>query len=371
MEKLSEGKLLNWIRKVREGILFFLSSIEVKNIRGAYRYSYNADILPVAKGRHGLANTVFAIKIMQTIGAQRVLEEQEDNLSSFLLSFFNQRNFEIIDPSIRLLSLPKRFLSQFGENNLNYNKIKLAETRQSYAALLALNKVPINEYMLEYFSDEAVTRFFHSLNWKNPWGAGSYLSHLAFVMRLHNRSGKLSDKEFNKLSVLILNLLDTIQNEDGSWGINIGNLSINRKINGIMKVLLTLDILMPLQIKHIEDILTLVEKSLRTSCGACDNMNIIFVANRCARYLRIDKIREKLENICFQQLLNFKKHYYEKLKGFSFYVNRCNSLYFGAPIAFPKNVPDIHGTLLYLWGISLITEILGLKDEYGFKEPVT
>lgn len=371
MEELSESKLLNWVSKVREEILFFLSTMEIKNLPGAYRYSYNADIFPVTRGKHGLANTVFAVKIMQTIGAQEILENKKNVLTSFLLTFFNKRNFEITDPSIRLLSLPKRIISRFGNNALKYNEIRRAETRQSYAALLALNRVPLNKYMSTYFSDEAIAKFFRSLNWRNPWGAASQLSHLTFFMRLHNQLGNLSNVRFNELSTLVLQLLDTIQNKDGSWGINIGKLQINRKINGIMKVMLALDMLRPKEINRLDNILKLADESLKTSYGACDNMDIIFVYNRCARYLNFNSIKEKLEKVCFQQLTIFKKHYHENLKGFSFYINRCNTYYFGAPIAFPKNVPDIHGTLLYLWSISLILELLGLSDEYGFKEPIT
>ena len=33
--------------------------------------------------------------------------------------------------------------------------------------------------------------------------------------------------------------------------------------------------------------------------------------------------------------------------------------------------PDIHGTVLFLWGIAIISQILGIGEELGFKEFIT
>jgi len=35
------------------------------------------------------------------------------------------------------------------------------------------------------------------------------------------------------------------------------------------------------------------------------------------------------------------------------------------------NEPDIHGTVLLFWGIAIISDILGIEKELGFKEFVS
>ncbi len=55
-------------------------------------------------------------------------------------------------------------------------------------------------------------------------------------------------------------------------------------------------------------------------------------------------------------------------KGFSFHKEKANDVYYGARISRGIKEPDIHGTVLFLWGISIIVQILGIEAEFGFQE---
>ena len=63
--------------------------------------------------------------------------------------------------------------------------------------------------------------------------------------------------------------------------------------------------------------------------------------------------------------------YYEDKGGFSFLIGQTNTRYYGVKIAKGLNEPDIHGTIMFVWGISIIAQILGIESELGFKEHKT
>lgn len=77
-------------------------------------------------------------------------------------------------------------------------------------------------------------------------------------------------------------------------------------------------------------------------------------------------IREKILIMLIE-----KQFYFPKLGGFYFSKNRANRKYYGATINKGKNEPDIHGTLMFLWGISLISQTLRINDKLQFYEFIT
>ena len=52
--------------------------------------------------------------------------------------------------------------------------------------------------------------------------------------------------------------------------------------------------------------------------------------------------------------------------GFSYYINKSQVNYYGLKITKGKNIPDIHGTTLLLWALSMIYEIIG-SDKISWK----
>jgi len=50
--------------------------------------------------------------------------------------------------------------------------------------------------------------------------------------------------------------------------------------------------------------------------------------------------------------------------------HKTNIYYYGAKITRGLNEPDIHGTCMFLWGISIISQILEIDQELGFKEQI-
>ena len=105
--------------------------------------------------------------------------------------------------------------------------------------------------------------------------------------------------------------------------------------------------------------------------SACDNFNIVYVLKYCNELTKNEYRYSEIVDFIYTRLEIYKKYYFTKLGGFSFNINQSNSIYYGAIISQSKNEPDMHGTVMFLWGISLITQILNINDKLEFQEIIT
>lgn len=114
--------------------------------------------------------------------------------------------------------------------------------------------------------------------------------------------------------------------------------------------------------------LCLSEANLDQACNSLDSIYVIHYANKNTeksyRY-------EDIQDFCQKWLQVCKEHYFPDIGSFSFYKHRANQYYYGAKITKGLNEPDIHGTVLLFWGIAIISDILGIEKELGFKEFVS
>ena len=58
-------------------------------------------------------------------------------------------------------------------------------------------------------------------------------------------------------------------------------------------------------------------------------------------------------------LEDIEKHYFQEFGGFSYYLNKSQTHYYGIKITDGIKEPDIHGTTLLVWSLSMIFEVLG------------
>ena len=78
----------------------------------------------------------------------------------------------------------------------------------------------------------------------------------------------------------------------------------------------------------------------------------------------------EIQNFAKNRLEIYRKYYFPEIGGFSFLPQKANVHYYEAKLTKGKNEPDIHGTVMFLWGISIISQILGIDKELGFKEQI-
>ncbi len=355
-----------WLHTLRPNILRFLSKLRHPECPGFYSYSLSGDIFDPRATRWGLGNTVFAAKIYYMLDAIKDIKDSRD-MADFTMSFQNESG-EIYDPLIERQSHFRRLLhslKSFDFNNISNHQTRRAETRQAFAALMSLNEKPLRPYELIPGTKEDIREYILGLDWKKPWSASSHISHLIFFLR-NNFKPKNQDAA-EELIDYVLSVVEGFRQKDGTWYMPGGAISLEEKINGAMKIMLAYDTAKK-DFSEPEKLIDLLLLSLNNR-HACDNFNIVCVAYYCS--IKTDYKKGQIKDFCIERLNSYRQYYWPEYGGFSFNKGFANKIYYGATITKGLPEPDIHGTMLYLWGIVLISRILKLNNELNFKAPIT
>ncbi|MBD3344919.1 MAG: hypothetical protein GF401_07645 [Chitinivibrionales bacterium] len=275
---------------------------------------------------------------------------------------FQKRNGLFKDELLSLTSLPLRitgFLRHPDLQALSGAAILLAETRQAIATLELFGEMPKYTYARVPNNKTEVQKFIDRLDWSRPWGAGSHFSHLLFFLK---RSLFTNKEELINAAIEIVN---NLRNHDGFW--YRGYTDEAQKINGAMKIITGLKAADRLSFSDGEQMVDLCLNAINNR-NACDNFNIVYVLKyaweQSGKVYRTDDIQRFMR----KRLQMCREYYYPQSGGFSFRKGKTNCIYYNSPVARAKYEPDIHGTVMFLWGISIIAIVLGLENKLGFRE---
>lgn len=364
-----ENENIDWIFKLRSKVPAFLDKLKSNKKEGFFRYSLTGDLYSESEN-WGLGNTVFAAKIYYTLDKIGLLPKNEiRNIISFIKGF-QKSDGSIHDPLIsRKVSLINRL---YAAKNLDFSdfrgqKTKRAETRQSFSALTLLNSRPDLPYLQIPNTCEEINKYLSSLDWSKPYDAGSHFSHLLFFLHINKEMFNIYEDSTDDLIDYTIAWINKLQSdEDGSWYKG-QNISLTQKINGAMKVITGLKAVGKPSFKYPEKLIDLC--LLTTNLNqACNNLDAIFLIHYTNKITEGDYRYKDIQDFCYKWLKICKEHYFPDIGGFSFYKHRANQYYYGAKITKGLNEPDIHGTALLLLGIVLISQILSIDKELGFKE---
>jgi hypothetical protein len=92
---------------------------------------------------------------------------------------------------------------------------------------------------------------------------------------------------------------------------------------------------------------------------ACDHFNVTYVLRWASHQLGGEYRRADIDAFMSNRLEHYVSHYFPRIGGFSFHLQKANRLYYQAPISRGRNEPDIHGTVLFLWGLSTLCALCG------------
>lgn len=354
----------DWLIELKDKVPPFLEKLKGKKTPGFFRYSLTGDLYDESI-KWGLGNTVFAVKIYFTLNLLNKMPDNKKKEMADFIKSFQTTNGEFCDPLVKRKALIIRILKgikHFDLNNILGRQTVVAESRQSVSALKLLEDKPDIPFHNFPKTESEIVKYLERLDWENPWGAGSHFSHLVFFLK----NSDLGIKE--DLITFSIDWVNKMQSkDDGSW--YKGNPALQRKVNGAMKILTALKVADKMAFKYPEKLIDL-SLSARNDVHACDNFNIVYVlkyANEltdCA--YRYNEIRE----FAIDRLRIYKTYYYPKFGGFSFLPGKTNDYYYCAKITKSLNEPDIHGTVMFLWGISVISQILGIQSQIGFNEQI-
>ena len=358
-------KNIAWIKDLTKKTESFLNEISENNYN-YIRYSLSGDIYK-KDVFWGLGQNVFMVKILYMLGLLgNIIPEKKLNLEKNILKFQDNNGY-ISDPLIiKLTSRKKLFFLKSKVSEFEMEKIKRAETRQSFSALNCLGEKPTKPFLHIPYTEKDIDKFLSSFDWQLTWGAGSHFSHLLFFLRMNAEMFKYGEESVNKLIDYANYWIDNLQSKkDGFW--YTGETTVKEKINGAMKILTGKTAAGISNINYHELIIDGCLDAINDK-EACSNFNIIYCLYYCSK---ISDYRKKdIEKFCCDRLAIYKDFYFESIGGFSFYRNKANDIYYGAKITRGLNEPDIHGTVMFLWGISIISKILRLEG-CEFNLPLT
>ena len=193
--------------------------------------------------------------------------------------------------------------------------------------------------------------YLNSYDWSKPWDAGAQFSSIC----LYNSNFNLG------LEKKLINYIESkLDQETGSYFESEPS-SSRQIINGAMKVISGLDWL-DYPVHSPEKLIDFCLKNKPVFEG-CDLVDYIYVLYKCSSQTNYKK--QEILQILIDVLDYLKLLYHEKEEGFSYYVNKSQTHYYGINISKGKNTPDIHGTILSVWAINMILSLLE-KNIYNY-----
>ena len=357
---------LDWVSGVREGVYAFLQAVGVEDYYH-FRYSLSGDLH--SPGRWGLANAVYATKILYVTDLlDRLTETERHNVYRKIVSFSRKDGY-IYDPLLTKPSFKERIKQKVGRSQVDGQQIeqtKRAETRQSFAALYLLGRKPNAPFLGIPYTEEKINDYLSSLDWQTPWGAASHFSHLLFFLRMNAELFAYQKDKAEALIEYAIQWVNKFQSkDDGAWYAG-SSVSLVQKINGAMKIITGL------HAANVYDFAwarQLIDTALMSANDqeACSHFNVVYVLYGCQQIEPSYRASE-IEEFLYNRLALYQDFYHLVPGGFSFFKGKAETYLYGKRLTRGKNEPDIHGTIMFVWGLAFIDKMLGLG--LGFKIPV-
>ncbi len=361
-------KDIDWIFSLKDEVLSFLEYQKSATVPGYYKYSYNGDLY-TEKRRWNVGSSVFALKILYILGIKK--NKEIIDIGEYIKSFIHEDGL-IYDNLVYKKSFLRNLFSSIKHRNfgnlLNW-QYKMAEARQAYSSLMLYNLLPEKVYVDIPKSSEKVAAYLAKLNWEKPWNASAQFSGLMFFYKLNKLSDNLTNLEYETLTNYAIAWINKLQNQNnGGW--YKGHPNKREVINGAMKIITGLTTIDKVQFAYPQQLIDMCLASQNDE-HACDNFNVIFVLNYASKLLGRNYRQDEIEEFALGKLSQYRKYYHSHKGGFSFFKNKTNTMYYGVKISKGLDEPDIHGTVLFLWGITIIAQIIGKDADLGFKEFTT
>ena len=346
-----------WIEEMGEGLS-----------PGRFRFCKARSFVPT-DGNKGQGIACFVAKSAWHIGAwQSWPSEVKDGCVQFIKSF-QTRNGSFVDEWLlrrigwsTRLSLAKhgRLREMLADMQNAKARAVRAETRQSSATLMTLGAQPLYDLPTTWESESALREFIRSLDWSQPWGAGSHASHLVAYIAMNGRRQRSSSYGSELLEVAFEETDRFLDLETGTWAK--GETTHVQRINGAMKMLTAYEWAQrPIPLAESLIDYTLSKTSGEDGCGVVDKL---FVLHRASAAVPGYRTRE-LEHFALEVLNDIRK-YHQKDGGFSFYRDHAQRWYYGALVSLGEKQSDMHGTVLFTSACAIALDMLGIREELGW-----
>ena len=358
-----------WLKDIESNLLDFMSSLK-KNQFSFY---------PVKKGltkdgeKLDLGMSCYALKIYYITGNWEALTKEEreewgvyinsfqDSIQNFPSNSYVDRNYLQAYMNGSYLSeiknMIKKFFNLFKKNKYQLKEEKLknyikAESKQAMSTLHQVGLKSEKQYENQYQSPEDIFKYLNNLDWSKPWDAGAQFAAMCVFASIQNKESFSASASIEELKQFAHSIVDS---ETGAF---FRGRQPNEKelINGAMKVITGLDWInesIPFPEKLIDTCLSI--EPHEEGCDIVDAVYVLYMCSKITNY-KNEEIKEYFKNV----LEKIEKHFFRNEGGFSYFVNMSQTSYYGVNISKGDNTPDIHGTVLLIWAISMISELIKL-----------
>lgn len=316
-----------------------------------------------------LGFTCYAIKVLYTINSKLIhdqnfidntshifescLEKYEEFPTGTYVDYAYYKNYKNNFLKIRFKNIIKYLLRKIDFLDIDpFKKFEehiRAETKQAIATRKQINSAFFSDYKFYKDTPNEIFEFLNSLNWDNPWNAGAQVAGLSLFLNINE-----PNNEIIQINKRVGNYLESKVLQDGTYGKNFSNNSSER-INGAMKVITALEWL-KIKIHQPEQLIDtcLDHKPAKEGCDIVDVVYVLYMCNKETTYKS-----EEIKNYFLEILKDIDKHYFETEGGFSYYIGKSQTHYYGLKVSKGLNEPDLHGTTLLVWCLSMIYDTLG------------
>ena len=365
-----------WPSNLSSEIERYINSLNTDN--DGFKYSPSRNNLTEYGELLELGFSCYALKINYIISSNKLSDSSYiDKWSNYLNSFQSEKNIFGANSYVDRYLVEYHNLFKFSTffkdtlkntanifSNQKYetssSKLKsyiFAETKQAISTLFQVSKISKNVFLSFPKTEKDIFDTLDYFNWSKPWNAGAQFANICMLTNT-----QLSSEESSKNSKYLQSYIKTkFNSKDGFY--YSGKTSDKRElVNGAMKVITGLDWI-NYEIHSPEKLINFC-LNYKVDHEGCDIVDVVYVLYKCSKQTEYKKKEiiqyfESLEPIIF-------KHYFEDEGGFSYFVNKSQTHYYGVEVTKGKNLPDIHGTLLLVWAISMMEEIREL-DRFNLK----
>lgn len=356
-----------WADGLKQGVIGFIDSLADPNQPGGFKPCRRG---ATADGRKlSLGFSCLALKVYYTLGAwEQASASKRAAWLEFINSFQSPSDSvgsefpsgSFLDPALitalkrgpRGWGLVRRLLGRTAPP-APLSATIYAETKQALATLAEVDARPRHPYTGFPQTRDELKAWLQAQPWETPWAAGGRSA--AITVFTVTQAPKLLGRE--KASDLVQELRGFFgELADPASGAYFRGPTPPRGqiINGAMKVLTALDWLGE-PVHHPERLIDTCLQELPSSEG-CHLVDWIYVLYRSLKYT--DHRRGQAAGECLRALEMIREHHLPD-GGFSYYLGRSQTNYYGVEIAKGSNESDIHGTCLLVWALAMLLQLVG------------
>lgn len=328
---------------IRERIQKFVErQVNIESEMSHAKLSLSSDLNPNGY----LFSSVFALKILKMLRSPRPIDLLERVGQSrlaeipFTEDWLNKGEF---------FSTGAEFFARGKTPRRQKQERLVAQQRQTLSALKLWGSIPAS------IQEKTLVAPPDALDWSKPWSAAAQVSHKVFFHTILEKGQSTS---------LNVSLINDMARELESF-LRQSRRSRSEAVNGIMKAVTAAKASgLPLNMDPSEVLDLALQHA--TEDDACNHFNVLLVLDYFSSMVPSYR-RHDVEKYAIDQKKKIMTHFWPEFGGFSFYRRNSQHTYLGIRVGRGLREPDMHGTVMFSWGLSVVESLLSKGDPQTFE----